>query len=50
VDTDHALTPTADLEYVADEALLVVPTYSANRVVAYRVPAADQPPSGARLQ
>jgi sugar lactone lactonase YvrE len=50
VDTDHALTPTADLEFVADEALLVVPTYSANRVVAYRVPRpggrpADRAPS-----
>jgi sugar lactone lactonase YvrE len=37
LDTDHAVVPAADLEYVAGERLLVVPTYFANRVVAYRL-------------
>jgi sugar lactone lactonase YvrE len=37
VDTDHAVVPTADLEYVASERLLVVPTYFGNRVAAYRL-------------
>ena len=41
VGTDHAVVPAADLEYVAAERLLVVPTYFGNRVAAYRLDAAD---------
>jgi sugar lactone lactonase YvrE len=37
LDTDHAVVPAADVEYVASERLLVVPTYFANRVAAYRL-------------
>ena len=37
VDTEHAVVPAADLEYVAAEQLLIVPTYFANRVAAYRL-------------
>ena len=45
LDTDHAVVPTADVEYVASERLLVVPTHFANRVAAYRIgPEAPQAP------
>jgi len=37
IDSDHAVVQTADLEYVPDERLLVVPTFHANRVAAYRL-------------
>ncbi len=37
VDTDHAVVPAADIEYVAGERLLVVPTYLGNGVAAYRI-------------
>jgi hypothetical protein len=50
VDTDHAVVPTADLEYVASERLLVVPTYFGNRVAAYRLDGGGVPrPGGAPL-
>jgi sugar lactone lactonase YvrE len=37
LETDHAVVPAADVEYVVGERLLVVPAYFANRVAAYRL-------------